>query len=160
MSIGERLKLKFLPVPNTKCDECKKHREIEVDISQATVTFPEGHERKVKLTEKIGLMLKDPEAKIMHEFESARKSNDLSDLLRIIWKCVDYVYDEDTLTSSKDVPLEDGVKFLESLKSVQFKEIEHFFKTLPKLHLKVPIKCTKCDFEDTYVLDKLDDFFA
>lgn len=160
VSVGEKLKLKFLPMESSSCDECKKQREVEVDMNEAKVVFPEGHEKKIALTDKIGIVLKDPEAKIMSEFSAAQSSTVLADMLKVIWKCVDYVYDEDTITSAKDVSLEEGVEFLEGLRSEQFKKIDKFFKTLPKLTLSVPIKCSKCEFQDSYVIDRLEDFFG
>lgn len=160
VSVGEKLKMRFLPIETTTCEECKKHREVEVDMNDAKVVFPEGHEKKITLTEKVGIVLKDPEAKIMGEFVEAQTSAVLADLLKVIWKCVDYVYDEDTITSAKDVTLEEGVEFLENLRSEQFKKIDKFFKTVPKLILNVPIKCSKCEFQDSYVIDRLEDFFG
>ena len=160
MSVGEKLMLRFQGLERTKCEECKKPREIEVDISQANVVFPEGHEHKIDLTNNIGIVLKDPEARLTQELDKARSSKDMTDLLKIIWKCVDYVYEDDNITSSKDVSLEEGVKFLESLKTNQFKKVEKFFSTIPKLHLSVPVKCQRCDYSETYVMEKLDDFFG
>jgi len=160
MSVGEKLKLRFQALENSTCEECKKTRELEVDISQASVIFPEGHEKKVELTNTVGLVLKDPEARIMQELDKAKYSKDITDLLKIIWKCVDFVYEGDNITSSKDVSLDEGVKFLESLKSNQFKKVEQFFNTIPKLHLSVPVKCSKCEYSETYVMEKLEDFFA
>lgn len=160
ISIGEKLSLRFLPLKNAECEECKKSREVEVDISKVEVLFPEGHEKKIQLTDTVGLVLKDPEAKNMNELEVAKTSKNVDDLLKIIWKCVEYVYDKDVITSPKDVTAEEGLAFLESLKSEQFKKIDTFFQTIPRLHLKVPIKCSSCDYSDEYILEKLEDFFG
>ena len=160
ISIGEKLSLRFLPRTNTECEECKKHREVTVDISQVKIVFPEGHEKKIALTESVGIVLKDPEAKIMDEFEAAKQSKEVDDLLKIIWKCVDYVYDKDNITSPKDVTIDEGLAFLESLKSDQFKKIDKYFQTIPRLNLVVPIQCSSCDYADEYVLEKLEDFFG
>jgi hypothetical protein len=160
ISIGEKLSLKFSPLKNTPCEECQKQRDVSIDISQVKIVFPEGHERKIELTDNIGIVLKDPEAKIMSEFEAAKQSKEVDDLLKIIWKCVDYVYDKDNITSPKDVTTEEGLAFLESLKSDQFKKIDTYFQTIPRLNLVVPIKCSSCDYTDEYVLEKLEDFFG
>lgn len=160
ISIGEKLSLKFLPLKNTECEECKNSRQVDVDISKVEIIFPEGHEKKIELTDSIGLVLKDPEAKNMSDFEAAKTSKNVDDLLKVIWKSVEYVYDKDVITSPKDVTLEEGLTFLESLKPEQFKKIDTFFQTIPKLHLKVPIKCSSCDYSDEYVLEKLEDFFG
>lgn len=160
ISIGETINLRFLPRNDSQCEECKKIREVKADISQVTVVFPKGHDKKIELTDTIGVVLKDPEAKIMYEFDKIKQTNNVDDLLKIIWKCVDYVYDKDNITSPKDVKEDEGLAFLESLKSSQFKKIDKFFQTLPKVNLSVPIECSSCDYKDTYVLEKLEDFFG
>ena len=160
ISVGEKLKLRFLPLENSTCEECKKTREVEVDINEAKVIFPEGHESKIQLTKNVGIVLKDPEARLAQELEAAKTSKDLTDIIKIMWKCVDYVYEDDNITSSKDVSVDEGIKFLESLKANQFRKIESFFKTIPRLHLSVPVKCSKCDYNSSYDLEKLEDFFG
>ena len=160
MSIGNTLKLRFSPIENSECEQCKKVRTVEVDLADATVMFNETHKHQIQLTNTIGVMLKDPEARMMETFEKAKQSDDVDDLFRAMWSCVECVYDEDSQTSAKDVSVQDGMQFLESLTGEQFKKISEFFETLPKLHLSVKIKCDKCDYEDSYVMERLEDFFG
>jgi len=96
----------------------------------------------------------------METFEKAKQSDDVDDLFRAMWSCVECVYDEESQTSAKDVSVQEGMQFLESLTGEQFKKISEFFETLPKLHLSVKIKCDKCDYEDSYVMERLEDFFG
>ena len=160
MSIGNTLKLRFSPIENSECEQCKKVRTVEVDLADACVMFNETHKHQIQLTNTIGVMLKDPEARMMETFEKAKQSDDVDDLFRAMWSCVECVYDEDSQTSAKDVSVQDGMQFLESLTGEQFKKISEFFETLPKLHLSVKIKCDKCDYEDSYVMERLEDFFG
>lgn len=160
MSIGNALALKVAPLENSTCDECKKGRDIEVDLATAEVVFDPAHENKIQLTDKVGLILKDPSAKLMEVFDKTSQSNNADDLFRLIWSCVEVVYDESGTTSAKDVSEKEGIEFLESLNAQQFNKIDVFFKTLPKLTLPVKIKCSKCDYEETQVLEKLETFFG
>jgi len=160
MSIGNTLKLRFSPIENSECEQCKKVRTVEVDLADASVMFNETHKYQIQLTTTIGVVLKDPEARMMETFEKAKQSDDVDDLFRAMWSCVECVYDEDSQTSAKDVSVQEGMQFLESLTGEQFKKISEFFETLPKLHLSVKIKCDKCDYEDSYVMERLEDFFG
>jgi hypothetical protein len=159
MSIGNTIKIQFSPIENTECEECKKGREVEVDISEAKVVFDSAHENRIQLTDEIGIVLKDPSAKIMNVLGATDKK-EISDMFKIIWSCVDYVYDSQSQTSAKDVSEKEGIEFLESLNTQQFSKIDNFFKTLPKLQLPIEIKCENCGFHDTYTLEKLESFFG
>lgn len=160
MSIGNTLKLRFSPIEQTECEECKKIRTVEVDLAEASVVFDEKHKHQIQLTNTIGVVLKDPEARMMETFEKAKQSDSVEDLFMAMWSCVEYVYDENTQTAAKDVSVTEGIQFLESLTGEQFKKISEFFETLPKLHLSVKLKCDKCDYEDSYVMERLEDFFG
>lgn len=160
MSIGNTLELKVSPIENSKCEECKRGRDIEVDLATAEVVFDKNHNNKIELTDKIGLVMRDPNAKLMEIFDRTSQSNSADDLFKLIWTCVESVYDEGAVTSSKDVSEKEGIEFLESLNAQQFNKIDIFFKTLPKLTLPVKIKCTKCDYEDVQILEKLENFFG
>ena len=159
MSIGSTIKVQFSPIQDSECEECKKGREVEVDISEATVVFDKNHENRIQLTEEIGIVLKDPSAKVMNVLGAAEKK-EIGDMFKIIWSCVDYVYDSETQTSAKDVSEKEGIEFLESLNTQQFAKIDNFFKTLPKLQLPIEITCQTCGFHDTYILEKLESFFG
>ena len=160
VSIGNTMNLRFSPITSSECEECNKIRSVEVDLSKTSVVFDDKHKHKIQLTNSIGMILKDPEAKMMDTFEKAKKSENIEDLFNAMWACVDSVYDEESVTPSKEVSIEEGIQFLESLTTEQFKKISEFFDTLPKLHLSVKVKCKKCDYEDSYVMERLEDFFG
>lgn len=160
MSIGNTIALKVSPIETSSCEECKKGRDIEVDLSSAEVVFDKNHKNKIELTDKIGIIIKDPSAKLMESFDKTAQSSSAEELFRLIWACVESVYDESSITSAKDVSEKEGIEFLESLNAQQFNKIDAFFKTLPKLTLPVKIKCGKCDFEEVQVLERLETFFG
>jgi hypothetical protein len=160
MSIGNTLSLKVSPIEDSTCEECKAGRDIEVDLSTAEVIFNPNHQHKIELTNTVGVILKDPSAKLMDSFDKVSQTNSAESLFKLIWMCIESVYDESTVTSAKDVSEKEGIEFLESLNAQQFGKIDAFFKTLPKLSLPIKIKCGKCDFEDEQVLERLETFFG
>lgn len=159
-SIGEETKIRFLPIENTECKECSKHREVVINLKEATVKNIADHDKKVQLTDNVGVIMKYPNAKILGKIEAAKQSNDLNDFFKVIWLCVDAVYDAESITSTKDVTLEEGLEFLESLNSEQFLKMEKFFETMPKLEQTIQVKCKSCSFEQEYTLSGLDSFFV
>jgi hypothetical protein len=159
-SVGETTKIRFMPREQTECSECKTYREVEINLTEAAVEQNQAHNKKIEITERVGLMMKSPTLKMMGKIEKAKASSDIQEFFKIIWMCVDAVYDGDELSSTKDISPKDGIEFLESLNSEQFSKIEKFFSTLPKLKQTVHVKCKTCDFEQDFVLVGLENFFA
>lgn len=159
-SIGETTTIRFLPVEDTTCPECAKQRDVVINLKEAKVENIKEVNKKIKITDTIGIGLKYPTTKVFALLEVAKKKNDIENIFKLIWSCIDYVYDADTITSSKDVTVREGIEFLENLKTETFKEIESFLANMPALTQTVHVKCSQCAFEQEYVLSGLDDFFA
>jgi len=159
-SIGDTTTIRFLPIENTDCPECSKHREVEINLKEAKVENLKDITKKIKITDKIGLSLRYPTTKVLTLLEAARNSNDINVIFKLIWTCIEYVYDADTITNARDVTEAEGVEFLESLSSETFKKIEEFLKNIPKVQQTIHIKCSKCTFEQDYILSGLNDFFV
>lgn len=159
-SIGESTKIKFLPRVGTECPECSKERIVTVDLRNAKIIHNDKHTKKVELTSAVGLIMKYPNLKMLDSLEKARNSKSVEELFKIIWGCVETIYESEKLTNAKEIPTEEGVAFLESLSSEQFAKIELFFATMPKLKQVLNIKCGVCPFTQEYTLEGLEAFFG
>jgi uncharacterized protein with NRDE domain len=78
----------------------------------------------------------------------------------LIASCIDKIYTEDEVWASADVSKKEILEFLEQMNSTQFKDIEKFFETMPKLSHKVTIKNPNTEVESEVVLEGLSSFFA
>lgn len=159
-SIGETTKIAFKPIEDSECPECSKRRVVEIDLTKAEIKSKEGHDKKLQLTDQIGLVMKYPNAKMLELLETARRSKDVNKLFEVIWSCVETVYEEDDIHKASDVKVEEGVQFLENLSKEQFSKVEEFFQTMPKLSQTITVKCSLCDFEQDFVLEGLESFFV
>jgi len=159
-SIGETTRIKFQPIPNTKCPECEKARIVEINLTEAKIETAAGHSKKIELNPGMGLLMKYPNAKMLELLEKARASKSLDEVFRVIWTCVECVYSGEDLHKASDEKIEKGVEFLESLSGSQFSKIEVFFQTMPKLKQTVHVKCGICDFNQDFILEGLESFFV
>jgi len=159
-SIGETAKIRFLPRQGTECPECSKPRVVEINLKDAKIEAKEGHSKKIFLTPNVGLIMRYPNAKMLDALEKARASKDLNDLFKVIWGCVENVFEDEKLNKASEVTTEKGVEFLENLRSDQFILIEDFFRTMPKLSQKITVKCGICPFTQEYTLEGLESFFG
>ena len=78
----------------------------------------------------------------------------------LIASCVDKIYNEEEVWESNDCTKKEMNEFLEQMNSSQFKEIETFFETMPKLSHTVKMKNPKTKVESTVVLEGLSSFFG
>ena len=78
----------------------------------------------------------------------------------LIASCIDKIYTEDEVWSTSDVTKKEVTEFLESMNSSQFKDIEKFFETMPKLSHTIKVKNPKTEVESEVFLEGLASFFA
>lgn len=80
-------------------------------------------------------------------------------ILEIIAKNIEFIYDENSAYSSKDIPLQNIVDWVGELPPEKYIKIEEFFANKPKLIKKLDIKCSKCGFDHKIEVRDIFDFF-
>ena len=121
---------------------------INVDLNKVVVTFPEGHDKKIMITDSIGMMMKYPAMSVLGN------SNDF-DMMK---HCIDYVFDADQIYKGSDFSEEDLDNFIDDFDTDVWKKIKHFFATLPRIRHTETVKL-KDGSEQTITLEGLADFF-
>ena len=84
----------------------------------------------------------------------------VDDTFELIASCIDQVYSEEESWTQNDCTKKELTEFLEQLNSSQFKEIEQFFDTMPKLSHKVKVTNPNTKVESEIVLEGLQNFFG
>jgi len=159
-SVGDKLKLRFLPRENTDCQVCKKERTVQADLNEAKIVYNEEHTNNIKLDEHLGIIMRYPGFNAIVDLDRSKNSQKLDDFFKLIWECIQTIYDEEKQYNTRDISLKDGIAFLEELSHDQFSKIEDFFKTMPKLRLDVSIDCLECGFHEVYPIIGLENFFV
>ena len=78
----------------------------------------------------------------------------------LIASCIDKIYTEDEVWAAADCTKKEIKDFIESMNSSQFKEIEKFYSTMPKLSHTIKVTNPKTKVESEVVLEGLASFFA
>ena len=78
----------------------------------------------------------------------------------MIGDCIEYIMEGEEMHQTSDYTKKDISDFLNSLSSGQFKNIQDFFDTMPKVKKEVTGKCEACGKENTRVLEGMGDFFV
>ena len=96
---------------------------------------------------------------IKNNFDFSDK-NQMDQSFELIASCIDKIYSEDEVWATEDCTKKELNEFLEQMNSSQFKDIEKFFETMPKLSHKLKVKNPKTKKESEVVLEGLASFFA
>jgi hypothetical protein len=132
-----------------------------INLDDIQVEVSEEHSRDIKLDDTLVLRMKYPS---MNEFIKNNFSMGgnigIDETFDLISSCIEQIYSEEESWSAADSTKKELNEFLEQLSSKQFKEIEKFFDTMPKLSHTIKIKNPKTNVESEVVLEGLSAFFA
>ena len=84
----------------------------------------------------------------------------VDDTFELIASCIDQVYSEEESWSHQDCTKKELSDFVESLNSNQFKKVENFFTTMPKLLHVVKVTNPNTKVESEIKLEGLQSFFG
>ena len=97
---------------------------------------------------------------IDNNFEVSGEISDVNQSLNMITSCIDMVYDKEESWSASDCSKKELTDFVDQLNSKQFKQIESFFVTMPKLSHTISVKNPETGVESEVVLEGLASFFS
>ncbi len=155
-SVGESLDV------NIVCpDDEKTNVPVTIDLDDIKVKKTEGHSNKVKLDDTLMMELKYPSLDefIKNNFDF-KDENAMEQSFNLIASCIDKIYNEEEVWVADDCTKKEIKEFLESMNSSQFKKIEEFFTTMPKLSHTIKVKNPNTKVESEVVLEGLASFFG
>lgn len=156
-AVGEEIEVNIL------CpDDEETYVNVKILIDDIKVIKNSEHKNQIKINDTLMMEMKYPslEQFIKSNFDFQNKKNQLEQSLDLIASCVSKIYNEDEVWTSSDVTKQEIIDFLENMNSTQFKKIENFFETMPKLEHKVKIKNPNTKAESEVTLMGLADFFG
>jgi len=154
-SVGEISKLKIL------CpDDKKTYADVELDLTQVEVQVGDEHSNKIELTDDMGIIMTYPT--IDSFLESGIENIDANNMLDVIGTCILQIYEQkgEKVYQAKDQTKKELTEFIESMNSGQFKKLQSFFDTMPKLKHTIKVKNPKTKKSSDVTLTGLNDFFA
>ena len=89
-----------------------------------------------------------------------QEGNQMDQSFELIATCIDKIYNEDEVWATADCTKKEVKDFLESMNSSQFKEIEKFFETMPKLKHTIEVTNPNTKVTSEVVLEGLASFFG
>lgn len=159
-SVGESVDL-IITCP----DDGETQVEVTVNVDEIEVIIPEGHTSEIKIDDNISLKMKYPSLQEFidnnFDFGSTNTSKDtIEKSFAVVASCVDVVYTKDESWSAGDVTKKELIEWLQTFDSNQFKGIERFFDTMPKLSHTLTVKNPNTGVDNEIILEGLSSFFG
>ena len=157
-SIGEDIKL------TVTCPDDKETKvPVTVYVDEIKVIKPKDHKTDIDLDDKMTLRMKYPSLTqfIENNFSTDDESESIvNKTFKVVADCMDTVYTEEDAWEAKDYTPSERLQFIEQLNSKQYKKVEKFFETMPKLSHTIEIINPNTKKKGSVILEGLADFFG
>ena len=142
-------------------DDNETQVPVSINLDDIKVKTEKNHTRDIKLDENLVMRMKYPSlSEFIKSNFNTEESVTVDDSFDLICNCIEQVFSEEESWSASDFSKKELTEFLDQLSSKQFKEIEKFFDTMPKLSHVLTVKNPKTKVESEVVLEGLSAFFA
>ena len=155
-SVGEEIEVNLI------CpDDGETTVPVTINIDDIEIKKSEDHNKRIALDKNLMMEMKYPSLDqfIKNNFDFSGEPG-IDQSFELIASCIDKIYNQEEVWSTSDCTKKEITDFLEQMNSVQFKEVEKFFTTMPKLSHEVKITNPNTDVESTVVLEGLSSFFG
>jgi len=157
-SVGEAIDLVV-----TCPDDGETTVPVKVYIDEISVQKDLNHTTDINLDGKLTLRMKYPSLNqfIQNNFDfNTDDESSLEKSFEIIASCIDMIFDADECWSAADCTKKELMSWLDGLNSSQFKQIEEFFATMPKLSHTFKVTNPNTEVESEVTLEGLSSFFG
>ena len=141
-------------------DDEKTKVPVRINLDDIKISNSKDHNRDIKLDDQLKMRMKYPS--INQFIKSNFVVGDIKpeDTFDLIISCIEQVYNEEESWSTSDCTKDEMNDFLDQLNSNQFKEIEKFFDTMPKLSHTLKVKNPNTNVVNDVKLEGLSAFFG
>tara|TARA_B100001113_G_scaffold220506_1_gene180802 strand:+ start:144 stop:869 length:726 start_codon:yes stop_codon:yes gene_type:complete len=157
-SIGEDIKM------NITCpDDGETKVPVTIYVDEIKVQKQKDHKIDIVLDDKMTLRMKYPSLNqfVDNNFDTSDEpESEVQKTFKVVADCMDTVYTEEDAWDVKDYSPQERLDFVEKLSSKQYKLIEKFFQTMPKLSHTIEVINPNTKQKNSVVLEGLADFFG
>jgi hypothetical protein len=148
-SIGEDLDLVHI------C-ECGAKNDTQVSLDALTVEGVAG-KNDIDLGNNIFLKMKYP---TLNHSSILTESPTEDGVLEVIASCIDTIIEGDMVYKAADNTIAELKDFVLGLTQLQLDMVQEFFANIPKIVVNGKYNCKKCNKENTFKIEGLENFFA
>ena len=155
-SVGESVEV------NVTCpDDGETQVKVEIDIDDIKILKNPNHSNIIKLDDNLSIQMKYPSLNqfVESNFETSEDNSQVDKSLSVIISCIGTIFNEEESWSASDSTEKELREFVEQMNTKQFKDIEVFFETMPKLSHQIKVRNPNTKVTSDVVLEGLASFF-
>ena len=137
--------------------ECGEVIKLDIDLTKVEVIQNKNHSDLVQITDDIMVRLSPPS---IDDVIGIGDTNQIDLVIKIIRNSLLEIIQGEEIFATQDHTKEELDEFVNSLNSGQFKKIQEYYESLPKLKQDVEYTCKKCGKTEIETLEGLASFFA
>jgi len=157
-SVGEEVEVSVIcPDDNTTTVD------VSIPVDDIQVTKTKDHIDTIKLDDELSMKMKYPSLDqfIETNFEvGGTQGSQLEQSFELIASCIDTIFSEEEAWTTAECSKKEMSDFLGQLSSSQFKDVEKFFETMPKLSHEISVTNPKTKKKSKVTLEGLASFFG
>ena len=156
-SVGEEVEV-LITCP----DDEKTQVPVMIPLDEIKIQKNPKHTKDIKLDDSLTMRMKYPSLSefIKSNFTIGEGVVGVTESFDLISACIEQIFSEEESWTASDCTKKELTEFLDQLNSGQFKEIEQFFETMPKLSHTIKVKNPKTKVESEVLLEGLSAFFS
>ena len=134
---------------------------MTIDLDTIKIKKDRTHKDTIKIDDNLTMKMKYPSMDnfIESNFDTSTQGDDIKTTLEMIVSCIDTIYTEEESWLASESTTKELEDFVYKMNTKQFKMIEDFFATMPKLTHSIKVKNPTTEVESTVVLEGLAAFF-
>tara|TARA_X000000368_G_scaffold52134_1_gene37195 strand:- start:1634 stop:2356 length:723 start_codon:yes stop_codon:yes gene_type:complete len=156
-SVGETVEV------NITCpDDNETQVQVEIDIDSIKVQKSDTHSDIIQLDNDLSLQMNYPSLNqfIETNFEVGGEKSEVEQSLNVIMSCIKQVYSSEEAWDASDCSKKELKDFVEQMNSKQFKQVEDFFNTMPKLSHTLKVTNPNTKVKSDVTIEGLASFFS
>ena len=152
-SVGEEV--------NVMCpDDGETEVKVSIPLDEIQVQKTRGHKAELKLDENIILTMGYPTLKTFVELNFGDEQPGVEQMFNMAATCVQSIADTEQVYDCANTPKAELLEFFDGMSSSQFKKVQEFFETMPKLSHTIQVVNPKTKVESEVKLEGLSAFFV
>ena len=158
-SVGEAIDLVV-----TCSDDGTTEVPVKIYVDEIKVKKDSDHSTEIRVDDQIVIKMKYPSLeqfiKNNFDFTAQESVSTIEKSFDIISSCIESIFTEEEAWAAADVTKKELIEFIESMNADQFKKIEKFFETMPKLSHTFTVVNPNTKVENEVTLEGLTSFFG
>ena len=154
-SVGDIIDMRFQHTDTDK--PCKHITESKLNLKDVVVKYDPTHNKNIKITDDITLILKYPK---LDASLFTLSMDDPDKIIDFLSSGIEFIKEGEKLHETKDYTKEERKEFFEQLTQQQMQMVQNFYETQPRIEHELKYKCEACGSQETVILRGLQDFLG